>query len=254
MALRLRRLTLLLMTATIGIGGSLSDPARAADCTIPEESFLFEPALPRLAAALGEKRPITIVAVGSASTEGRAAGGSVYAWPEQLGQALKKRFPATAIKVVNLGKRRRTAAVMVETFGKDVIPLAPTLVIWETGTVDAVRSVDIDAFRETLESGLTELDSAASVILMDTQFSRQTSAMIDFEPYERAMRLIADVNNVPLFPRHDLMQYWSESGEIDFSVRGKEKRVQVARDLYRCIGEALAEFITRDPSEAGAIR
>lgn len=254
MELQIRRMALSLVVVTIGIGGVLPGPAKAAGCTIPEESFLFEPTLPRLVTVLGGKQPITIVAVGSASTEGRAAGDAAYAWPEQFGLALQKRFPAATIKVVNLGKRRQTAAMMAATFGKDVIPLAPQLVIWETGTVDAVRSVDLDSFRETLESGLTELRSETSVVLMDTQFSRYTSAMIDFEPYERAMTLIADVNDVALFPRHALMRYWSESGEIDLAVAGKEKRQQVARDLYGCIGEALADFVTRRLPEAGSVR
>lgn len=255
MGMQIRRMALsMVAAATIGIGGVWPGSALAADCTIPEESFLFEPTLPRLVTALGGKQPITIVAVGGASTEGRAAGDAAFAWPEQFGHALNKRFPAAPIKVVNLGKRRLTAAAMTDRFGKDVIPLKPTLVIWETGTVDAVRSVDLDSFRETLEVGLIELRGIASVVLMDMQFSRRTSAMIDFEPYERAMRLMADVNEIPLFPRHELMREWSESGEIDLAVAGKEKRQQMARDLYACIGEALAVFVTRQHPQAGSLR
>jgi lysophospholipase L1-like esterase len=225
----------------------LPSAARAGECSVPDEVFLFEPTLPRFVAALGGKKPVTVVAIGSASTEGLAAGEARYAWPEQLGVALRKRFPDATIDVVNLGKRRQTAAAMAAQFEKTVLPLDPKLVIWETGTVDAVRGTDLDAFRDTLESGLTDLRTVTDVVLMDTQFSRRTSAMIDFEPYERAMRLIADVNDVPLYPRHELMRDWSEHGELDLSVTGKEKRKQLAQKLYRCIGETLAAFVSRPP-------
>lgn len=227
----------------------LPSAAQADACSIPEAIFPFEPTLPRFVASLQGKTPVTVVAIGSASTEGRAAGEPRFAWPEQLGDALRKRFPGVTIDVVNLGKRRQTAAAMAARFAKEVLPLEPKLVVWETGTVDAVRGTDLDSFRETLETGLIDLRPATDVVLMDTQFSRRTNAMIDFEPYERAMRLVADASDVPLYPRHELMRYWSEYGELDLSVTGKEKRKQLAQKLYRCIGETLAAFVSRTPDE-----
>jgi len=232
----------------------LPSPVLGAECPVPEESFLFEPALPRFVQALSAGKPVTIVAVGGASTEGRAAGGPDHAWPSRLGAALKAKYPAVSFTVVNLGKARQTAAAMYDRFETDVIPRAPALVIWETGTVDAVRGVDLDIFREVLQEGLARLYPVADVALMDMQFSRRTSAMIDFEPYERALKLIADVNDVPVFPRNDLMREWSESGDLDFAVRGKEKRIALARALYGCIGKALADFVTREPTEGTAGR
>jgi lysophospholipase L1-like esterase len=223
-------------------------------CTVPQESFLFEPTSPRFLAALSSGNPVTIVAIGGASTAGRAADAADRTWPAQFGDALRKRFPKAEIKVENFGKRRQTAADMVERFAESVMPVSPALVVWETGTVDAVRNVDLDGFRETLETGIDVLKPSVDVVLMDTQFSRRTNAMIDFEPYERAMRLIADINDVPLFPRNELMRHWSEEGEIDLSAQGKKKRVDVARRLYRCIGDALAEFVTRTPVDEGAGR
>jgi len=220
----------------------------AAECAVSQDRFLFEPMLPKLLASLTAGKPVTIVAIGGASTEGRAGGGPDYAWPNQFGMALRREFPGTTITVVNLGKARQTAAAMYERFGKDVMPHKPTLVIWETGTVDAVRNVDRDAFRDALQGGLTTLRPATDVVMMDVQFSRLTHAMIDFEPYESAIRQLADMNDVPVFPRNELMRDWSESGEIDYNVKDKAARQIVARKLYRCIGEALAVFVMRRPA------
>jgi len=142
---------------------------------------------------------------------------------------------------------------MVARFAAEIKPLAPALVIWETGTVDAVRNVNLDAFRNTLQTGLAQLRPASEVVIMDMQFSRLTHAMIDFEPYQGALREIADVNDVPLFPRSELMRVWSEAGEIDYTIRDKEQRREMAIQLYRCVGKALAAFVIRRPptTEAG---
>jgi len=227
-------------------------PALAADCAVPSDYFVFEPMLPRTVAALSAGRKVTIVAIGAASTEGRAAGGPAYAWPKQLGDVLSKEFPAAKIAVVNLGKARQTAADMAARFEKEIKPLAPILVIWETGTVDAVGSFEIGAFRDTLQSGFASLKAVSEVVVMDAQFSRRTHIMIDFEPYESAIRQVADVNDVPMFPRNDLMRYWSETGEFDYTVSEKDARRDMARRLYGCIGRAMAEFVTRRPHVPGS--
>jgi lysophospholipase L1-like esterase len=226
--------------------------ALAADCSIPAESFLFEPMLPHTVAALSAGKAVKVVAIGSSSTEGRAAGGAEHAWPQQFGNSLSKQFPKAKISVVNLGRARQTATDMAARFEKEIIPLVPTLVIWQTGTVDAVQNVDLGYFRATLQSGFERLRAVSEVVVMDPQYSRRTNAMIDFEPYEAALREVADVNDVPLFPRRDLMRYWLESGEFTFNDLDKEDRSAVARRLYACIGRALAVFVTRPHGMKGA--
>ena len=122
--------------ATVCAGAFLfaSAPGLAADCAVSPDRYLFEPTLPGLMERLSAGKPVTIVAIGGASTEGRAGGGPDYAWPGQLGAALKRNYPAVTITVVNLGKARQTAAAMQARFAKDVLPKKPNLVVWETGT------------------------------------------------------------------------------------------------------------------------
>jgi hypothetical protein len=253
MATALLRLNLLpLIAAGFWMLALPAAPGLAAECSTPSEMFFFEPMLPRTVAALSAGKPISVVAIGSASTEGRAAGGPEFAWPKQLGLTLAEEFPGVKISVVNLGTARQTAEDMVARFAKEVIPLAPALVIWETGTVDAVRSVDNGRFRDTLQTGLTQLKAVGEVVLMDMQFSRRINTMIDFEPYKSAMTEVADVNDVAMFPRNDLMRYWSEMGEIDYSVTDKDKRQDTARRLYGCVGRTLAKFVMRRPHAKGS--
>jgi hypothetical protein len=80
---------------------------------------------------------------------------------------------------------------------------------------------------------------------MNMQFSRETDAMIHFGPYLIAMRELANVNDVPLFRRHGIMRHWAESDLLDLRTKDPEKRRQLAAKLYDCIGNAMADFVTR---------
>jgi acyl-CoA thioesterase-1 len=220
---------------------------------VPERFYTFEPPLTKTSKALANGQEVVIVALGGASTVGLAAGGPGLAWPARLAAVLAGRFPSSRTKVVNLAVARQTAKAALERLDRDVLPLKPTLVIWETGTMEAVRGTDVDEFRETLQAGIDELRGAgAEVVLMNMQFSPETDAMIHFQPYLIAMRELADANDVPVFRRRGIMRHWAESGSLDLAAREGEMRRQLAAKLYDCIGRAMAEFVTRGVPAAKA--
>jgi len=238
-----------IVIAAAGIG-LLAAPAGAfgqeQECPVPERFYTFEPPLTKTAKALASGREVVIAALGGASTVGLAAGAPGLAWPARLASALAGRFPSARTKVVNLAVARQTAKAAAERLDRDVLPLKPTLVIWETGTMEAVRGTDVDEFRETLQAGIDALRGAgAEVVLMNMQFSRETDAMIHFEPYLIAMRELANANDVPLFRRRGIMRHWAESDLLDLRARDAEKRRRLAAKLYDCIGRAVADFVTR---------
>ena len=223
------------------------------ECPVPERFYTFEPPLTKTAKALAGGREVVIAALGGASTVGLAAGGPNLAWPARMSSVLAGKFPSARTKVVNLAVARQTAKAAVERFSRDVFPMKPTLVIWETGTMEAVRGTDVDEFRETVQAGINELHTARTeMVLMNMQFSRETDAMIQFGPYLIAMRELADANDVPLFRRHGIMRYWAESDFLDLRAREAEKRRQIAAKLYDCIGHAMADFVARGVAAAKA--
>jgi lysophospholipase L1-like esterase len=221
------------------------------ECPVPERFYASEPPLTKTAKALASGREVVIAVLGGASTVGLAAGGSGLAWPARLSSVLAERFPSARIKIVNLAVARQTAKAAAERLVRDVLPLKPTLVIWETGTMEAVRGIDVDEFREKVQTGINELLAAGTeVVLMNMQFSRETDAMIDFGPYLNAMRELAEANDVPLFRRRGIMRHWAESDLLDLRARDDAKRRQLAAKLYDCIGRAMADFVTRGVSAA----
>jgi hypothetical protein len=220
--------------------------AQEQECPVPERFYKFEPPLTKTAKALVSRREVVIAALGGASTMGVAAGGLEHAWPARLASALAERFPSKRTQVINLAVGRQTAKRGAERLDRDVLSLKPTLVIWETGTMEAVRGTEVDEFRETMQKGIDKLRTAgAEVVLMNMQFSRATDAVIHFEPYLVTMRELADVNDVPLFRRRGIMRHWAESGTLDLRAGDGEKGRELAAKLYSCIGRAMADFVTR---------
>ena len=187
---------------------------------------------------------VKIVAIGGASTMGAATGSPVLAYPHHLQEMLRRWSPGIPISVVNKGVPRQTAHQMLERFPSDVVAEDPVLVLWETGTTDAVRGVEIEDFTAALQSGIDQLKTRSiDIMLVDMQFSRSTVTVIDFEGYLNALHRVGDVNNVYVFPRFEMMRYWSEQNVFNFDGVSKDERAGLAASVYECIGKKLAETI-----------
>jgi lysophospholipase L1-like esterase len=239
--MRFLHLVVLLLAALLA-----SAPARAAEqtdprCNAPRELIEDEPRMPGLAQQLKEHKPVTIVVVGGASTAGATPND---AYPRFLEIALRRHHPDTPITVINRGVAGQTTAQMADRFAKDVYANQPALVIWETGTVDAVRSDEVNAFVDALTNGIAALQEHKSeIMLMDMQYNPSTVSVINFQPYLDALHQTATLQDVYMFPRFDIMRYWSEAGAFDFTNVPRERRTLLAREFYECLGERLADAI-----------
>jgi acyl-CoA thioesterase I len=217
--------------------------AGTAACDVPDELMQFDAKLPHLAERLRAGEPVKIVAVGGASTRGLAAGSPDLAYPHRLQEILARSYPSP-IAVVNRGVPRQTAQQMLDRFPTDVIPEDPVLVIWETGTTDAVREVEVDDFASTLQTGIDAFRARGiDIMLVDMQFSHSTTTVIDFERYLNALHRVGDVNDVNVFPRFQMMRYWSEQNVFNFDGVEKDERASLAAEVYECIAVKLAEAI-----------
>jgi acyl-CoA thioesterase I len=216
----------------------------ALPCDVPDELMQVDDKLPHLAERLRAEQPVRIIAIGGASTTGLAAGSSDLAYPHRLQEILTRWYPSSSITVVNRGVPRQTARQMLERFPTDVIPEDPVLVIWETGTTDAVRGVGVDDFAATLQAGIDELKAHdIDIMLVDLQFSHSTTTVIDFEQYLNALHRVGDVNDVNVFPRFEMMRYWSEQNVFNFDGVAKDERASLAAKVYECIAGKLADAV-----------
>ena len=75
------------------------------------------------------------------------------------------------------------------------------------------------------------------------QFSHSTTTVIDFEQYLNALHRVGDVNDVNVFPRFEMMRYWSEQNVFNFDGVAKDERASLAAKVYECIAGKLADAI-----------
>ena len=118
----------------------------------------------------------------------------------------------------------------------------PDLVIWQTGTVDAMLGVDPDDFRSALDEGVDTLQAGkADTVFMNMQYSPRTDSMIALGSYLDAMRFVALQREVLLFDRLAVMKNWNEMGVFDLYTA--TKKTDTAEKVHDCIGRLLGRLV-----------
>jgi hypothetical protein len=227
-------------------------PARAAlpdSCALPESFLPTDNPLPRVAEAVKKKSELRVSVVGTASSviPGEGAGS---AYPARLEAALRERLPGVNVTVVVHAKPRHSAAEMLRQLPKILLDDKPSLVVWQTGTYDAVSGLDPEEFRLALEEGVEILHAGgADVVLMNMQYSPRTETMIAIGSYVDNFRWVSREREVPVFDRLAIMRHWSEHGVFDLYAANKD--MATARRVHDCLGRALATLIV-DSAHLGA--
>ena len=239
-------LTVLVVVLAWVTGAGAVFAAEPDECATPPELLEASAQFPHLAARLAAHQPAKIVAIGGASTIGQAAGSPDLSFPHQLQQILAQDYSKESVTVVNKGIPRQSARQNLDRFPTDVFAEDPVLVIWETGINDAVRGTDVDDFAGTLQSGTEQLKNRAiDIILVDMQFSKSATALINFEAYLKALHRVGDLAEVYVLPRYEMMRYWSDQNVFNFDEVAPENRAKLAARVYNCIAYKLAQVIRR---------
>jgi len=214
--------------------------AMPAACELPAYLITTESRLPRVSEAIEANKPIEILVIGSRSSTIPSSEESSY--PARLQAILKEKLPQEPVHVSVEVQSKKSAEEVASGFVKLMEAKRPTLVIWQTGTVDAMRSTDPDDFRGAVTDGVTALQQAgADVVLMNLQYSPRTETMISVPPYLDNMRVVAQEHDIPLFDRFAIMRQWNDQGQFDLfnPAHGPE----LAKQVHDCIGRALAKFV-----------
>jgi lysophospholipase L1-like esterase len=224
---------------------SAAGTARAMErqtCEIPGYLLFGNNELNRVNAAVTKDRRLTIAVVGTGSSILAGPDGPRSAYPARLEEALKQRLPSIAVKVVTLVRTRMTAEDLAQGMAKLLVDEKPDLVVWQTGTLDAIRRIEPDNFRAALDQGVETLHKGgADVILMNMQYSPRTDIMVPLGPYADNMRVVAQQHELPLFDRLAIMRHWSDTGAFDLYAAGKDN--VLAHRVHDCIGRGIASMI-----------
>ncbi len=234
----MKRLGLLVALLTAAVPAYAGHPA---ECLVAQHQVEHSFALPRAAKAITAKK-LDILVLGTGSSVLPGANGAKNAYPARFRAALAEALPGVAINVATDVKSRRTSADMVKALPPRLTSVRPALVIWQTGTVDAMLAVDPDRFNDALEEGIGLAQSAgADVVLVDAQYSPRTESLIALSTYTEGMRWVALQHGVPLFNRFAIMRLWADLGTFDFT--SAPHKFAVAERVHDCIGRLLADLV-----------
>ncbi|CCE12273.1 conserved exported hypothetical protein [Bradyrhizobium sp. STM 3843] len=244
----LMRLGLLTLAAVLATAARAEE--NVPNCEVPPYLLATESKLPKVAEAVKNGKPLDILVLGSRSSAIVSTSDN-NAYPFRLQAALKEKLPSATVNLSVELQPKKTAEEMAGSFVKLLEAKKPNLVIWQTGTVDAMRSIDPDEFRAAVNNGVTELqDAGADVILMNLQYSPRTETMISVPPYIDNMRVVAQERDVPLFDRFAIMRQWNENG--DFDLFNPTHGIELAKQVHDCLGKALSKLII-DAAQLGPV-
>lgn len=237
---------LAVLTASAGAGAG-ETRAVLAGCVAPPTLLAIEPTLTRVAARIEKREKLTIVAVGSSSTQGVGASAPALSYPSRLEAELRQRFPQIDISVINRGKGGEDAPEELARLDRDVIAERPDLVIWQIGTNAVLRRDDPTADREVIRRGIALLQSASDVILMDMQYAPRVIARPAYAVMQRLIADVAERTHVGLFRRFEIMRHWqSEQQHSETTPAIGSDGLHMTDRGYACLAAGLAEAIVRN--------
>ncbi len=207
--------------------------------------------LPEMHAQLRPGASLQVLAVGSARVfesepvgDAAATSAGIYAFPRQMARALEAAIPGLTVTVTLRGRRGMAASDMVPLIRAEMAAHRYGLVLWQTGTVEAVQNISPDDFAATLLDGVDAVRGVgADIVLIDPAFSRFLEVNTDLGRYEEALQQAAFTPGVALFHRFDLMRGWASDGQIDLERMGGSERTQAIERIQVCIGERLARLV-----------
>ena len=239
------KMFVVMLLATL-FGGTAIGAELPPKCAAAKELISPEFSLPRVAAAIAKKQ-LDVLVVGAGSST--LAGAEAKAYPARLQSALTEGLPGVTVKVRTDVKPGRTAVDAVKSIVAALAADRPELMVWQAGTVDAMKGLDLDDFSSALDGGIDAAHKANSdVVLLNGQYSPRTESIISLSHYSEHMRWVGLRNDTPLFDRYGIMKLWADTGTFDFMTH--TKKLDMAEQVHDCIGRLLADLVIKSAKEA----
>ena len=223
-------------------------------CAVPADLAELDAPLPHTAARLRAGRPLTIVALGSSSTEGIGASGPEWSYPSRLAAWLRARFPGMSIRVVNRGIGGEMSAQMAARVDRDVLTEHPDLVIWQLGTNSILHDLAPQNEIGVARSVIARVQAAgADIMLMDLQYAPRVLLHGRYHEMLRVLAAVARSADVPLVHRFAMMRHWAEDGTMPLPVMLAKDRLHMSDTSYDCLAQQVAREIAAADSPSLAL-
>ncbi len=202
--------------------------------------------LPHVADLLAAEAPVRVIAFGSSSTEGVGASAQRATYPSRLERQLATLLPRNKVVVLNRGIGGEDAADMLRRL-PSILAERPDLVIWQTGSNDALRDVPLDRFIRETRQGITAMrEAGADVMLMGPQLCPRLADRPGADHYRLALRQIGRDMGAPVIRRFDLMRSWLQKGVLTMRQMLSGDGLHMADAGYALLATEVARAILSD--------
>jgi acyl-CoA thioesterase-1 len=244
------RITCLAAAVAVGLasnGLALADPPAiisTTGCATPPGLSAIEVALDRSASRIQAGKPLTIVAIGSSSTQGVGASAPALSYPSRLEQELRDRLPAIEVRVINHGIGGQDVGEELARIDRDVLAEHPDLVIWQVGTNAVLRRDDLSVDERLIWDGVAVMRAhGIDVVLMDLQYAPRVLDRPATAQMEQLIAELASRTQVGLFRRYEMMREWDRTNQLAPSAMIGPDGLHMTDASYGCLASQLAEAL-----------
>ena len=182
--------------------------------------------------------------MGASAWGGKAATPAFRSYPRLLESELTTRVPGLRVSLLDKAAAGQTVQMVAAQLDAAMLQGRPDLVVWEAGTTDAVKRLDVNAFGDALTEGLRRLhELAVDVVLVDIQYSPQTDSLYDFQPYLDYLRRVGEAEDANVLRRFDIMRFYTDDGRFNPATTSTAEQLQNAKFAHGCLAKQLARMI-----------
>jgi acyl-CoA thioesterase I len=227
-------------------------PTLSPECTSKRiAGDLFRRPLGGIRKALRSHRNVKVLAVGSSSTEGVGASKPSATYIAKLETTLEGLLKGIDFDVYARGKGGEVAQGAADRMKREIEEIKPDVLVWQVGTNDALRHVDLDRFKNCLKTTLAWLaQNKIDVVLVDPQYG---SMLVKDAFYEQVVAAIAEVareSRVLLVDRFESMRELQRERGDNFYL--SSDNLHLNDNGHRCMAEQLARSIVAGLLQADA--
>jgi len=216
-------------------------PGVSPDCTAARLDRSRRPLQGVLRAVRG-RASVRVLAIGSSSTAGVGASSPSATFVSRLETSLEGAVGGMEFDVVARGLSGEVAQGAADRMKREVAETRPDLVVWQVGTNDALRHVNVDKFKLCLKTTLAWLaENNIDVVLLDPQYGNALTKDGYYEQVVAATAEVAREAHVLLVDRFEAMrELQRERGDSFYLTADK---LHMNDRGHRCVAEQLARVI-----------
>jgi acyl-CoA thioesterase I len=188
------------------------------------------------------KDTVRVLAIGSSSTAGVGASKPSATYVAKLEHSLEGTLAGLDFDVIGRGMSGEVAEGQSSRMKREVEENRPDLLIWQVGTNDAIRHVDLDSFRNCLRRTLAWLrEQKIDVVLVDPQYGDALASDVFYEQVVTAVADVAREARVLLVDRFDAMKEIARERGDKFYLSADNLHLNDTG--HRCMAEQMAHAI-----------